>query len=185
MVWVFGNSNERVLLKDLNDVIYFRQKKQYTDQEFDSSKDLQREIKNGRIVKLEHKPEIKASLPDNIQAEQPPAPKIDLQDIRRIVTEIVKEHKPEELDIKSLMMGMIPLIANTIQEEISKIPAQQVYVSGPGASTTSKSAYQDPAYVPDISSEGFKSNIQIEDTKVEGGGISGSLEALKKLNRSK
>jgi hypothetical protein len=66
MVWVFGNSHERVPLKDLNDVIYFRQKKQFTDQEFESSKDLQKEIQKGRIIKLEHLPEIKGSMPENL-----------------------------------------------------------------------------------------------------------------------
>ena len=44
MVWIFGNSHERILIKDLNDAIYFHQKKQYTDQEFEGSRDLQREI---------------------------------------------------------------------------------------------------------------------------------------------
>lgn len=42
MVRILGNSPERVRIKDLNDVIYYKQQKDYSDQEFEGSKDLQK-----------------------------------------------------------------------------------------------------------------------------------------------
>lgn len=206
MVWIFGNSSERISLKDLNDVVYFRQKKQYTDQEFASSKDLQREIKAGRIIKLEHSPDIRAALPDNMVVQQTTVtPKFDTQEIRRAVaealgdqkpqaqldikevlqavTDIVKEHKAESIDIPSLVTSLIPIISETVRQEIAKMPSQTVYVQ-PGhqqIASSSQSKFQDLAYVPDISSEGMKSSISIKDKTVEGSSVSGGLEALKKL----
>jgi len=44
MVSLIGNSPERVAISDPKDVIYYRQVKEYTDQEFDSSRDLKREV---------------------------------------------------------------------------------------------------------------------------------------------
>jgi len=209
MVWVFGNSSERIQLKDLNDVIYFRQKKQFTDQEYESSKDLKREIKAGRIVKLEYSPDIKVALPDNIMLQQTTVTsKVDTQEIRRVIAEalvdqkptnpqidikeilqavpaFVKEHKTESLDIPSLVTSLIPIIAETVRQEIAKMPNQTVYVqSGQQGSSTSQSKFQDLAYVPEISSEGMKSSISIKDKTVEGSSVSGGLEALKKLNKS-
>jgi len=209
MVWVFGNSSERINIKDLNDVLYFRQKKQYTDQEFASSKDLQREIKAGRIVKLEHSPDIKVALPDNIMLQQttvtskvdtqeirrviaealgeqkPASPQLDIKEIMQAVTAVVKEHKTESLDIPSLVTSLIPIIAETVRQEIAKMPNQTVYVqSGQQAGTSSQSKFQDLAYVPDISSDGMKSSISVKDKTVESSSVSGGLEALKRLNKS-
>ena len=50
MVRIMGNSTERVMIEDLGDVIYYKQIKEYTDQEFELSKALQREWKKTRSV---------------------------------------------------------------------------------------------------------------------------------------
>ena len=182
MVWIFGNSYERVPIKDLHDVIYFRQKKQYSDQEFEESRDLQREIQKGRIIKLEHLPEVKGSLPEDLGVNTSPrSPIIDITEIRRVITEVVSGQKPEGVDLKSLAVNLIPVIAETVRQEISRIQVQAV--SGPAANLDLK--FQNPNYVPEVKIDGLKSNISIEGKQVEGQDVANSLKLLKRLNTSK
>lgn len=56
-VIVYGNSTKRVEIKDLDDCVYYKQQKVFTDAQYERSGDLQREIKSGRLVKLEHRNE--------------------------------------------------------------------------------------------------------------------------------
>jgi hypothetical protein len=183
MVWVFGNSHERVAIKDLGDVIYYRQKKQYTDQDFESSRDLQREIQKGRIIKLEHVPEIKGSLPDGLgNQQQNQTPTIDLREMRRVITEVMGENRAGGVNLKDLVTGLIPVLTGVVREEISKIPTGQVV--GQGGSVQSGQTSTGPEYIPTVSTEGMKSSIFIEGKQVEGAGVSDSLNALKNLSRS-
>ena len=55
MVRVLGNSPERVPIEDLNDIIYYKQLKDYTDQEYEKSRDLKRAINNGKLAIIEFK----------------------------------------------------------------------------------------------------------------------------------
>lgn len=185
MVWVFGNSHERVAIKDLNDTIYFRQKKQYSNQEFEGSKDLQREIQTGRIIKLEHLPEIKGSIPENLGTSKPEQRNysIDLSEIRRVITEVVSEQKSDNVNVRDLVTNLVPIIAETVRQEVSKISIVQGSGSSSGASVQSN-AFIGPEYIPEISSVGMKSSISIEGQQVEDAGVSDSLNALRNLNKS-
>lgn len=180
MVWVFGNSYERIPIKDLNDVIYYRQKKQYSDQEFESSKDLQREIQKGRVVKLEHTPEIRSSLPDNLgNAQAASKPGLDISEIRRVITEVVAGQKQEGTDIRCLVTDLVPLIAETVRQEVSRIQV----VAGSGQQTTEAALkFNDSNYIPEVKTEGLKSNITIEGQQAEGQDVTNSLELLRRLN---
>jgi len=60
MIRVIGTSPRKVPLKDLNDSIYYRQQKIYSDSDHQRSKDLQREIKAGNIMVLS---EVKEKVP--------------------------------------------------------------------------------------------------------------------------
>jgi hypothetical protein len=182
MVWVFGNSCERVPIKDLNDVIYFRQKKQYSDQEFEGSRDLQREIQKGRVIKLEHHPEVRSSLPEDLRVSvSQPRPTVDIAEIRRVITEVVSERKPEGVNLKDLAVNLIPVIAETVRQEVSKI---QVSIDS-GSALKTDLKFQDPNYVPEVKTDGLKSNISIEGKQVEGQDVVNSLELLKRFNVSK
>jgi len=181
MVWVFGNSHERVPIKDLNDVIYFRQKKQYTDQEFEKSTDLKKALQTGKLVQLEQKPDIRNSLPDNVTSEssKTTGPSVDIHEIRRVVTEVVAANKPEGMDIKDLLTNLIPILTETVRQEVSKISVQGIAVQS--GSTVKTSTFVGPEYVPEISSVGMTSSIAIEGKQVEGSGVSDSLNALRNL----
>jgi hypothetical protein len=52
MYLVIGNIPRGVELKDLKDFIYYKQQKVYTEVQYDSSRDLQREIKSGSLTIL-------------------------------------------------------------------------------------------------------------------------------------
>lgn len=179
MVWVFGNSYERIPIKDLNDVIYYRQKKQYSDQEFESSKDLQREIQKGRVIKLEHIPEIRSSLPeslDNTPAASKPA--LDISEIRRVITEVVAGQKQEGTDIRGLVTDLVPLIAETVRQEVSRIQV----VAGPGQpSAETAMKFDDSSYIPEVKTDGMKSNVTIEGQQAEGQDVANSLALLRRF----
>jgi hypothetical protein len=184
MVWILGNSHERVAIKDLNDVIYYRQKKQYTDQEFEGSRDLQREIQKGRIIKLEHVPEIKGSLPDNLseRANQSVlSSSLELSEIKRVITEVVSEQQ-SGVDIKELVTNLVPMIAEAVRQEVSKIQVNVGSVEQV-VQKVSQTTFRDPGYIPDINTEGLKSNINIESQSISGQGMANSLELLKKLRQ--
>lgn len=185
MVWVFGNSHERVAIKDLNDVIYFRQKKQFSDQEFESSKDLQREIQKGRIIKLEHLPEIKGSIPDSDNLRASVQQTIDLAGIRRVITEVISENKITGMDIQGLVTSFIPIIAETVRQEVLRVSEGLDLRSSPGLSPSMTSTFTGPEYVSEVKVENFKSNIKIEGQQLEGSGVSDSLNALRNLGKSK
>jgi hypothetical protein len=53
MVRILGNSTERVPIHDLGDAIYYKQTKAYTDQDFENSKDIKREITKCRLIILD------------------------------------------------------------------------------------------------------------------------------------
>lgn len=187
MIYVFGNSHERVTIKDLGDVIYYRQKKQYSEQEFQKSRDLQREIEQGRIIKLDQQPEIRNSIPENLDSPVPAGPgqgsNFDIHDIRKVVTEAISEYKSNNTDTRDALMGLIPLITETVRQEISKIPAQ-VQIASSGTQVSGPKAFVGPEYIPDVSISHMKSNIVIESQNVSGDGVSNSLNLLKKLNKS-
>jgi len=52
MIVVLGNSTKKLEIKDLEDVVYYKQQKSYTDSDYDRSLDLKREIKSGRLIVL-------------------------------------------------------------------------------------------------------------------------------------
>jgi len=185
MVWVFGNSHERVPIKDLNDIIYFRQKKQYTDQEFEKSSDLKRAIQTGKIVQLEHKPEIRNSLPDNVASEPSKAtgPTIDIHEIKRVVSEVLAENKPEGLDVRDFLTNLIPILSETVRQEVSKMSVQNIVHTQASTSTAKTGTFVGPEYVPNINVEGMKSSISIESKQAEGSGVADSLNALRNLGK--
>jgi hypothetical protein len=49
MILVIGNTPQRVLLKDLNDSVYYKQQKVFTDEQYRKSQDLQREVQKGTL----------------------------------------------------------------------------------------------------------------------------------------
>jgi len=59
MIQIVGNSAKKVELKDLNDVVFFKQQKSFSDSDYNSSMDLKREIANGRLIVLKRTDDIR------------------------------------------------------------------------------------------------------------------------------
>lgn len=55
MYLVLGNSAKKVELKDLDDVVYYKQQKAFNDSDYERSSDLKREIGAGRLIVLKSK----------------------------------------------------------------------------------------------------------------------------------
>ena len=100
MVRILGNSQERVKIADLGDVIYYRQQKDYTDQDFNDSKDLQREIRKGRIAVLERF-QTNSSVQTTIQEpvtirHQEVSTGTNIEDLKNAVLDALKQH-PQDI----------------------------------------------------------------------------------------
>lgn len=136
MVRVLGNSHERVRVNDLNDVIYYRQQKEYTDQEFENSRDLKKEIDKGRVTLFERFQSLKTSsmtVSEPILVKQV-TPSIDAQDIKKIILDILGDYKKGEKintqevkDAVSEALGNMPVAPEVKQldpQEIKKVVAE-------------------------------------------------------------
>lgn len=183
MVVVLGSSTERVFVKDLNDTIYYKQKKEYTDQQYENSKDLKKEIRKGRLVKLERvKSHSNASSDfDGLGGNSP-----QISEIKDVMREVLSEIKTPSTssapsgDIRDIL----PLIISAVGQEVSKqVSGLRSVSSAPESSAMA--AFKESGYIPDISTEGMKSSINVDERKEVKGGtsVSDSLAALKNLKK--
>jgi len=177
MVRILGNSPERIKINDLNDVIYYKQKKDYTDQEFDNSRDLQKEIRKGTITVLERFNSIRGvsgsteSPVTVINSSQP----IGIDEIRRAVREEMSQGSSGELH------RTLPGLINSLKQEI----LSTLSMAGVGGVSPSVASFQGPEYIPTISTEGMVSNIEVEKRETAGDSVDSNLAALRKLKSKK
>jgi hypothetical protein len=255
MIRVLGNSPERIKINDLSDVIYYRQQKEYTDQEYENSRDLKREIDKGRVTLLERRESLKTQpmvvsepvqvkqvIPSSISQEdikkavsevlsglnRPASPaQVDTQDIKKIILDVMEEYKkgnkidtqevknavsevignmpaapevkqldPQEIkkavaevlsehqtennpDLSSILLSMIPMIADAVRQEVARIQI----VSSHAVPQKTSSMFAGSEFIPTVSIEGMTSNVKGEERIASGGDVSGSLEALKRLQK--
>jgi hypothetical protein len=177
-----GNSPERRKIKDLGDVIYYKQKKDYTDQEFSDSLDLQREIQAGKILLLERLEPIKVTSADTgLKSEDiksavadalsrlPKPETVSIEDIKRLIQETLgNQSQPENIAL---------LIAETIRRELSGISQL-----GIPKVTVTEPSFVGSEYVPTVTTENMKSSIKAAEQTTKGDDVSNSLEQLRKLN---
>jgi len=181
MVRILGSSSERVVINDLNDVIYYRQLKEYTDQEFQASRDLQRARQEGRITVLEQTPAPRGSVGSG-DAPSPVSSNsgISVTDLRAVLREILPEiggGSVSGADIKGAVRDIAPMIVEMVRQEVSKISIS----GGVRAPVTSTPDFRGPEYVPSVSTEGMVGNIEVKSTEVSAAGVGDSLAALRRL----
>lgn len=172
MVRILGNSPERVKLADLGDVIYYKQRKDYTDQEFESSRDLQKEVKKGNLTILERFETSKGSAETggngSVTVHQSGAT-LSKEDVKQAVREVLPQE--QGASIKGLLPGLIDML----RQELSSL------VSSGGVAPAESKKFEGPEYIPDISTEGMKSSVKAEEREVSSGTVDANLEALRKL----
>ena len=180
-----GNSTERVPIKDLNDVIYYRQIKQYSDAEYEASKDLKKEKAKGRIVVLEQAEGLRGSDMDQVQylRERVSSPIINAEDLklvlRGILPEITNKTAP---DIKSAVREIAPLIVEMVRQELSRFNFSSYNAP---IKDDSPAQFQGPEYIPTVSTEGLISNVEAKKTEVSSDAAQDALAALRRLNSIK
>lgn len=179
MVRVLGNSPERVEIKDLSDVIYYKQLKEYTDQEYEKSKDLKREINKGRLAKIEDVPVPRGSVDFQVPGK---ASSIDVRDLKAALREVLPEFKGNgvsEDSLKGAVREIAPLIVDMVRQEVSKITIAGV----PERKPAFNNSFIGPEYIPDIKIDGMKDNIKAKERKISTDNIAANLAALKKLKK--
>jgi hypothetical protein len=180
MIRILGNSMERVFIKDLNDVIYYKQTKEYTDQEYESSRDLQKALNRKDIVKLEHIPIIKNSIESEYESDSMNAKQNEMlkNDLKNAIREVLSENK-NGIDMSGAIREIAPLIIDTVRQEIS---SKLSNLSFSGEKSKPKTEFIGPEYIPDIDIKGMVSNVKAEEKQVSGSDTNDALNALRNLN---
>jgi hypothetical protein len=171
---IVGNSTERVSIADLHDVIYYKQIKEYTDQEFESSRDLKRELSKGRVALLDSVPTIRSSSIEKSQGSSA----ISLADLKAAIREILPE-MPGNNNVRGAVMDLAPMIADVVRQEISKVSVSGSVQRSSGVAPSTP-VFQGPEYVPTINTDGLKSNVEAKTQVSEG--VDDTLLLLRQLN---
>lgn len=174
MVRIIGNSTERVKIRDLGDVIYYKQIKDFTDEEYEQSLDLKRAIRQGKIAKIEEKKTFRSSsdISENIQES------ITIRDLKTVLRELLPQKNNGSSDLTQAIREIAPMIADMVRQEMSKIT-----ITGIQPSTSIKSDFKGPEYIPDVDTSGMISNIEAEKRKVSVDDVDDNLAALRKLQQ--
>lgn len=182
MVRILGSSSERVVINDLNDVIYYRQLKEYTDQEFQASRDLQRARQDGRITVLEQTPAPRGSVGSGDAPSQVSSNSgISVTDLRAVLREMLPEMKVgggvSGDDLRGAVRDIAPMIVEMVRQEVSKISVQ----GGSRTSVPTTPVYVGPEYIPNVSTEGMVGNIEVKNTEMSAAGVEDNFAALRRL----
>ena len=172
-----GNSSERVPIKDLGDVVYYHQTKEYTDQEYESSRDLKKEIQRGRLTVIDKKEALRGS----VDGESPVTrnDSVSLHDIKQAMREMIPDFQTGN-DMRAAVRDLAPLIIDVVRQEMSKMSVS----AGNSIVPVSKPAsFEGPTYIPDVKTDGMISNIDIKKTNVSAGGAEDALAALRRMKK--
>ena len=187
MVRVLGNSVERIPLPDLGDVIYYRQKKQYSDEEYASSRDLKKEIQKGRVILLGEfesaRPSVEDSDGGNGRVTINQQNTVDVEAIKRAVKEAMPAQSSSPKSVMGVMRDALPMLITTIRQEMSAMMGSVPQQSQP-QNNVSKTQFREGDYVPQISTEGMVSHVKAQEKEVGGDDMASSLAALRKLKKS-
>jgi len=178
MYRILGNSTEKVPIPDLKDVIYYKQSKEYNDSEYESSKDLKREIQKGRLLLLSQNRSSRGSS-DVLLKDSGQGPSVSIGDIKAAVRELLPEFN--KTDVYGAVRDLAPLIIEVVRQEISKlsIQTQHTVVSSEKKSVSSSI---DPMYIPDVNVVGMVANIKTtKENKISSNNTEEALRALRAL----
>ena len=175
---VMGSSPERIRITDLSDVIYYRQVKDYSDQEYESSKDLRKAIQRGTVTIIEHAITPRSIEKSNGGSHTTIMNSMDMEAFKQAVREVL----PENTSMKESLREVVPTLVDMVRQEISSA-LSNVKIQGAVATGATSPEFMGPEYIPDISADGMISNINIEGKEVAGSDVSSNLALLKKLRK--
>jgi len=181
MIRIIGNSPERVSIKDLDDVIYYRQIKDYTDDEYKNSRDLKKAVNNGKVSKIEESKSPRGSSEISGYGKDQESP-INIKDLKAVLREMLPKNNGSS-DIAQAVREIGPLIADMVRQEMSRMP---VVGTVQGVSSSIKNAFKGPEYIPDVNTDGMVSNVEADERTASADGVDENLAALRQLqNKSK
>jgi hypothetical protein len=95
MIVVIGNSPKKISIPDLNDYIYYKQRKSFSDADRQRSRDLQKEIAKGTVIVVEQVPERSVTMAEGSTEMVAPAvqqpPNTDLLDRLHRIESLLSE----------------------------------------------------------------------------------------------
>lgn len=179
MVRIIGNTPERVPIKDLGDVVYYRQIKDFTDEEYKQSRDLKKAIKQGKLSKIEEKKSSRGSveIPGHSSSQEAP---LTIKDLKAVVRELIPKKDNGSSDLVQAVREIGPMIADMVRQEMSKISITGVASS---ASSIKRSEFKGPEYIPDVDTSGMISNVEADEREVSSDNVDNNLAALKMLQK--
>ncbi len=185
MVRILGNSPERIEIRDLQDVVYYRQIKEFTDQQYELSKDLKREIDKGRLIKIDKNEIYRGSGEISVHQIVESNNSLSISDLKTAIREVLPEMKGNngatEKSVKDAVREVIPVLVEMVRQEVSKVSVVREEVKP--KKTTTSSEFLFPTYTPSISDTGLKSNIKIKEKEVSGDSVADSLAILRQIKK--
>jgi hypothetical protein len=142
MYYVIGNSPKKVELKDLNDCIYYKQQKVYTDEQYIRSVDIKRAIERKLLIVLKKSEDKTGSfdintavIPSEVKVtDQSFSPKMDLllDRIQDLEKSIKNNEVPGNTDVLSVILDRLEKLeknpasidVSSIQEMLKTIEAK-------------------------------------------------------------
>jgi hypothetical protein len=158
----------------LQDVIYYKQIKDFSDAEYESSRDLKKAIEKGKLTKLEGSSALRGS---SDFAPAAPGAGIGLDELRIAIREAMPGVQAPA-DLRGIARELAPIVADIVHQEMSRLPLSASTVS---TARDTVSAFQGPEYVPTVTTEGMTSNVEATATKVSGTEANDAISALRKL----
>lgn len=133
MVHVIGNNYRKVELRDLNDFVYYKQQKVYTDSQLEHSRDLQAEIKKGSLTVLSKTDDKSGTfsiptvlIPTSVSPTDSPVSSIDSSKIDTVLDRIQGIEK-------TLSMPTVPVAqsteSSTVQSLLDKVGRLETEIS--------------------------------------------------------
>ena len=185
MIRVLGNSPERVPIKDLDEIIYYKQIKEFTDQEYATSKDLKNAINKHQLTLLVKEKSSRGSAESDGSQVNSQASSLSVRDLkaalREVLPEITKESNASS-DIKGAVREIAPLIVEMVRQEVSKMTISGI---APAQKTQQqRSKFMDPHYVPDVDTNGMVGSIESEKRTTSSNNVDDSLAVLRNLKKN-
>ena len=183
MIRILGNSPERVELKDLHDVVYYKQLKEFTTQQHENSRDLKKELAKGRLIIIDRNELSQGSGEIGSHQWMERSNSLNLNDLKIALREVLPEFKGNgvsESALKGAIREIAPLIVDMVRQEVSKISVIKEEIK---PKTIASEGFLEPTYTPVISDTGLKSNIKVKEKETSAEPMSDALKALKDMNK--
>jgi hypothetical protein len=150
MLFVIGNSPKKVELKDLNDCIYYKQQKTYTNVQYDNSVDLKRAIERKALIVLRKSEDNTGSFDSNTAIistdtkvpESTSFPKIDLllERIQNLENNLKAQPSAQDNEALLAILGRLERLEtnptavdlSSIQESLKGIESRMLENKGDG-----------------------------------------------------